>query len=91
MSFGGRGAAVIAALTEAVRPEVVLRLAGILRWADYEPASVFVVDHVHAVYGCQKGCDEKVERAAKPVQMIEKTKPKLAVYKFSSCDGCQLG
>jgi transposase len=39
---------------------------------DYVPASLEVVEHVTFVYGCQKGCDEKVASSSKPPQMVEK-------------------
>lgn len=42
---------------------------------DYLPASFEVVEHVRFVYACHKGCDEAVETAVKPPQLIEKGLP----------------
>ncbi len=39
---------------------------------DYVPASVEVVEHVTFVYGCKRGCDEKILSSSKPPQMVEK-------------------
>ena len=39
---------------------------------DYEPASIFVTEHVRPVYACPKNCDEAPMIAAKPSQPIEK-------------------
>jgi len=57
---------------------------------DYIPASFEVIEHVTFVYGCKKGCDEKIVQSAKPPQMVEKGLPgpgllaKVSVNKF--CD-----
>jgi transposase len=42
---------------------------------DYQPSTLEVVEHVRFVYGCSKGCDEKVLTAPKPPQLIEKGLP----------------
>ena len=42
---------------------------------DYVPASIEVIEHVTFVYGCKKGCDEKVVSSKKPPQMVEKGLP----------------
>ena len=57
---------------------------------DYIPASFEVIEHVTFVYGCKKGCDEKIVQSTKPPQMVEKGLPgpgllaKVAVNKY--CD-----
>lgn len=57
---------------------------------DYQPASFEVIEHITFVYGCRKGCDEKIVQSTKPPQMVEKGLPgpgllaKVAVGKF--CD-----
>lgn len=42
---------------------------------DYHPASFEVIEHVRFVYACRQGCDEAVETASKPAQIIEKGLP----------------
>lgn len=42
---------------------------------DYEPASLYVTEHVRLVYGCSGGCDEAVAMGEKPPQPIEKGLP----------------
>lgn len=42
---------------------------------DYVPASFEVIEHVTFVYGCAKGCDEKIVQSSKPAQMVEKGLP----------------
>lgn len=42
---------------------------------DYHPASFEVIEHVTFVYGCAKGCDEKIVQCKKPPQMVEKGIP----------------
>ena len=42
---------------------------------DYRPSSFEVVEHVRFVYGCRQRCDEAVEVATKPPQMIDKGLP----------------
>lgn len=42
---------------------------------DYRPAVLEVIEHVRYVYACTRGCDEAVETAAKPPQLIEKGLP----------------
>ena len=42
---------------------------------DYHPASFEVVEHVTHLYGCARGCDERVAKAPKPPQMVEKGLP----------------
>ena len=57
---------------------------------DYIPSSFEVIEHVTFVYGCRKGCDEKIVQSTKPPQMVEKGLPgpgllaKVAVDKY--CD-----
>ncbi len=42
---------------------------------DYKPASFEVIENVTFVYGCRKGCDEKIVSSTKPPQMVEKGLP----------------
>ncbi|MDA8021321.1 MAG: IS66 family transposase [Thermoanaerobaculia bacterium] len=42
---------------------------------DYHPASFEVIENVTFVYGCRRGCDEKIVQSTKPPQMIEKGIP----------------
>lgn len=57
---------------------------------DYLPASFEVIEHVTFVYGCKKGCDEKIVQSTKSPQMVEKGLPgpgllaKVSVSKY--CD-----
>lgn len=57
---------------------------------DYTPASFEVIENVTFVYGCRKGCDEKIVQSSKPPQMIEKglPGPGLLAYVLTSkyCD-----
>ena len=48
---------------------------GVTEQLDYEPASLFVTEHVRLVYGCSHGCDEAIATGKKPPQPIEKGLP----------------